>query len=40
MLLLNRQVRRKLCQIVDRVKVVDLAGNPSFERVFMEMMGF
>jgi uncharacterized 2Fe-2S/4Fe-4S cluster protein (DUF4445 family) len=40
MLLLNRQVRRKLCQIVDRVKVVDLAGNPSFERVFMEKMGF
>jgi uncharacterized 2Fe-2S/4Fe-4S cluster protein (DUF4445 family) len=40
MLLLNRHVRGRLQQIVDRVKVVDLAGNPSFERVFMEHMSF
>jgi uncharacterized 2Fe-2S/4Fe-4S cluster protein (DUF4445 family) len=40
MLLLNRQLREKLCRIVEQVDVVDLAGNPSFERIFMEKMGF
>jgi len=40
MLLLNRQLRQHLQQIVDQVKVVDLAGNPSFERVFMEEYEF
>jgi uncharacterized 2Fe-2S/4Fe-4S cluster protein (DUF4445 family) len=40
MLLLNKQLRERLCRIVEQVDVVDLAGNPSFERVFMEKMGF
>lgn len=40
MLLLNHRLRQRLQQTVEQVKVVDLAGNPSFERVFMEMMGF
>lgn len=40
MLLLNRRVREQLQQTVAQVTVVDLAGSPAFERVFMEMMGF
>jgi len=40
MLLVNRHLRPQLQQIVEQVRVVDLAGSPSFERVFVEMMGF
>jgi uncharacterized 2Fe-2S/4Fe-4S cluster protein (DUF4445 family) len=40
MLLINQQLRQHLQQIVDQVRVVDLAGNPSFERVFMQNMSF
>ena len=40
MLLQNRHLRRQLQQVIEQVRVVDLAGSPAFERVFMEMMGF
>lgn len=40
MLLLNQHLRQRLRQTVQQVKVVDLAGNPAFERVFVEAMGF
>ncbi len=40
MLLLNRGLRQQLQQSVEQVRVVDLAGSPEFERVFMGAMGF
>jgi uncharacterized 2Fe-2S/4Fe-4S cluster protein (DUF4445 family) len=40
MLLINRHLRQLLQQTVEQVKIIDLAGNTSFERVFMEMMSF
>ncbi len=40
MLLLNRHLREQLQQSVEQVRVVDLAGSPEFERVFMEAIGF
>jgi len=40
MLLVDHRLRSGLKALVDQVKIVDLAGNPAFERVFMEAMGF
>ncbi|MDR3579800.1 MAG: ASKHA domain-containing protein [Oryzomonas sp.] len=40
MLLVDHRLRSGLKTLVDQVRVVDLAGNPAFERVFMEAMGF
>jgi uncharacterized 2Fe-2S/4Fe-4S cluster protein (DUF4445 family) len=40
MLLVDHRLRSSLKALVDQVSVVDLAGNPAFERVFMEAMGF
>jgi uncharacterized 2Fe-2S/4Fe-4S cluster protein (DUF4445 family) len=40
MLLLNRHLRKHLKKTVEQVRVVDLAGSPAFERVFMEAIGF
>jgi uncharacterized 2Fe-2S/4Fe-4S cluster protein (DUF4445 family) len=40
MLLVDHRLRGGLKTLVDGVNVVDLAGNPAFERVFMEAMGF
>jgi uncharacterized 2Fe-2S/4Fe-4S cluster protein (DUF4445 family) len=40
MLLVDHRLRSALKALVDHVKIVDLAGNPAFERVFMEAMGF
>jgi uncharacterized 2Fe-2S/4Fe-4S cluster protein (DUF4445 family) len=40
MLLVDHRLRGGLKTLVDQVSVVDLAGNPAFERVFMEAMGF
>lgn len=40
MLLLNRNLRKQLQQSVEQVRVVDLAGSPEFERVFMGAIGF
>ncbi len=40
MLLVNARLRAELQELVGRVRVVDLAGNPAFERTFMEAMGF
>ena len=40
MLLINHSLRGGLTQLVGNVNVVDLAGNPAFERAFMEFMSF
>jgi uncharacterized 2Fe-2S/4Fe-4S cluster protein (DUF4445 family) len=40
MLLINRHTRNSLSQLVEQIKVVDLAGSPQFEKVFMQSMGF
>jgi uncharacterized 2Fe-2S/4Fe-4S cluster protein (DUF4445 family) len=40
MLLLNQRIRSRLQQTVEQVDVIDLARNPAFERLFMEMMSF
>lgn len=40
MLLLNHLLRPRLQNIVEHVRVVDLAGDPQFERAFMAAMGF
>ncbi|MEI6205436.1 MAG: ASKHA domain-containing protein [Desulfuromonadales bacterium] len=40
MLLLNQHTRNRLKKLVEDVDVVDLAGNPHFERVFIQAMGF
>jgi uncharacterized 2Fe-2S/4Fe-4S cluster protein (DUF4445 family) len=40
MLLVNHLLREQLQDTVTRVETVDLAGNPSFERMFMEAMAF
>jgi uncharacterized 2Fe-2S/4Fe-4S cluster protein (DUF4445 family) len=40
MLLFNHLLREQLQETVARVETVDLAGNPSFERMFMEAMAF
>jgi uncharacterized 2Fe-2S/4Fe-4S cluster protein (DUF4445 family) len=40
MLLINQRLRGELRELVGQVRVVDLAGDPAFERTFMEAMGF
>lgn len=40
MLLLDHRLRPQLQDVVERVTVVDLAGDPTFERAFMAAMKF
>jgi uncharacterized 2Fe-2S/4Fe-4S cluster protein (DUF4445 family) len=40
LLLLDHRLRQRLEAIVQQVRVVDLAGDPAFERTFMAAMGF
>ncbi len=40
MMLLNHTLRSELLELVDSVKVVELAANPAFDRAFMEAMKF